>query len=108
MKAATQDDPQAATQASMTVVTKAPKKGATRKDDIDYIVRDIMMYKLGLERSQLVDSAHLQDDLGVDSLDILELYVEIEKQFQIKIPDEEAEKLTTVARVIQCVQQKML
>jgi acyl carrier protein len=107
-KTAAQKEPQLATPTSMKVAMKATKKGATRKDDIDYIVKDIMTYKLGLERSQLADSAHLQDDLGVDSLDILELFAEIEKQFQIRIPDEEAEKLTTVARVLQCVRQKML
>lgn len=81
---------------------------ATCKDDIEFIVKDIMMYKLGLERSQLVDSAHLQDDLGIDSLDILELQVEIEKQFNIKIPDEEAEKMNTVVKVLRYVERKML
>jgi acyl carrier protein len=76
--------------------------------DIDFIVKDIMAYKLGLERSQLTDSADLQDDLGIDSLDIVELYTEIEKQFNISISDEEAEKMNTVIKVVRCVQNKML
>ena len=80
---------------------------ATSKNDIEFIVKDIMMYKLGLEESQLVDSAHLQDDLGIDSLDIIELQTEIEKQFSIKIEDEEVEKMNTVVKVLRCVQNKM-
>jgi acyl carrier protein len=81
---------------------------AVMSKDIDFIVKDIMAYKLGLERSQLTDSADLQDDLGIDSLDIVELYTEIEKQFNISISDEEAEKMNTVIKVVRCVQNKML
>jgi acyl carrier protein len=82
-------------------------KMATLDNDIEFIVKDIMTYKLGLDRSQLQDSAHLQDDLGVDSLDIIELQVELEKQFRIKIEDEEVEKMNTVVKVLRCVQNKM-
>jgi len=78
-----------------------------RDNDIAFIVKDIMQYKLGLEESQLQDSAHLQDDLGVDSLDIVELQLEIENKFEIKITDEEAEKMTTVGSIILCIQRKM-
>jgi acyl carrier protein len=81
---------------------------AVMSKDIDFIVKDIMAYKLGLERLQLTDSADLQDDLGIDSLDIVELYTEIEKQFNISISDEEAEKMNTVIKVVRCVQNKML
>ena len=88
-------------------VAKINMKVASCNDDIDFIVKDIMMYKLGLEESQLIDSAQLQDDLGVDSLDILELQVELEKQFDIKISEEEAERMDTVAKVVRCVQNKM-
>jgi len=76
-------------------------------NDITFIVKDIMMYKLGLEESQLQDSAHLLGDLGVDSLDIVELQLELENKFQIKITDEEAEKMTTVESIINCVLRKM-
>ena len=67
-----------------------------------------MRYKLGLEESQLLDSARFQEDLGIDSLDIVELQLEIEHKFQIKITDEEVEKMNTVESVIICVQRKML
>ena len=79
----------------------------TSKNDIDFIVRDIMIYKLGLDGSQLTEMAHLQEDLGIDSLDILELHTEIEKQFNIRIPDEEAEKINTVGKLMRCVRNKM-
>src|SRR5450432_3114338 len=88
-------------------VAKINRQVANCKDDIEFIVKDIMMYKLGLEESQLIDSADLQDDLGIDSLDVLELHSEIEKQFNIKIPDEEAERMNTVGKVLRCVQMKM-
>ena len=79
----------------------------TCKKDIDYIVKDIITYKLGLDGSQLVDATHLRDDLGVDSLDMVELYTELEKQFSIRITDEETERLDTIARIVHCVQGKM-
>jgi acyl carrier protein len=79
----------------------------TSKNDIDYIVKDIMIYKLGLDESQLTETAHLQEDLGIDSLDILELQTEVEKQFNIRIPDEEAERINTVGKLMRCVRNKM-
>jgi acyl carrier protein len=79
----------------------------TRESDITFIVKDIMMYKLGLEESQLQDSADLQEDLGIDSLDIIELQTEIENKFHITISDEETEKMKTLGSIIHCVQRKM-
>jgi acyl carrier protein len=79
----------------------------TSERDITFIVKDIIMYKLGLEQYQLQDSAHLQDDLGIDSLDIIELKMEIENKFDIKITEEEAEKMHTIGSIIRCVQNKM-
>ena len=77
------------------------------RDDITFIVKDIMIYKLGLDGSQLTETAHLQEDLGIDSLDILELHMEVEKHFNIRIPDEEAEKINTVGKLMRCVRNKM-
>jgi acyl carrier protein len=79
----------------------------TSARDITFIVNDIIMYKLGLELYQLQDSAHLQEDLGIDSLDIIELKMEIENKFDIKISEEEAEKMHTVGSIIRFVQEKM-
>ncbi len=63
-------------------------------------VKDIIERELGVEREKLVDSASFIDDLGADSLDIVELVMEFEKEFNIDIPDEEAEKLRTVGDAI--------
>ncbi len=59
-----------------------------------------MLYKLGLEEWQLKDDADFAGDLGIDSLDVMELQIELEKEFKITIPSEEAEKLTTVGALI--------
>jgi acyl carrier protein len=79
----------------------------TSKNDIRFIVMDIMMYTLGLEESQLQDTAHFQNDLDIDFLDVVELQMEIERKFCIKIQDEEAKKMETVGSIILCVQGKM-
>ena len=63
-------------------------------------VKSILVDKLGVEESKLAQSATFANDLGVDSLDVLETLMALEKEFGIKIPDEEAEKLTTVGSVI--------
>ncbi|MEO7040814.1 MAG: acyl carrier protein [Gemmatimonadaceae bacterium] len=59
-------------------------------------VKDIIANELGVEREKLSDGASFIDDLGADSLDIVELVMEFEKEFNIEIPDEDAEKLRTV------------
>jgi acyl carrier protein len=59
-------------------------------------VKDIIANELGVEREKLTEGASFIDDLGADSLDIVELVMEFEKEFNIEIPDEDAEKLRTV------------
>ena len=63
-------------------------------------VRDILEKELGVEREKLTADASFIEDLGADSLDIVELVMEFEKEFNIDIPDEEAEKLRTVGDAI--------
>jgi acyl carrier protein len=63
-------------------------------------VRTIIHEKLGVEESAIVDSASFSDDLGLDSLDVLETFMALEKEFNLKISDEDAEKLKTVGSVI--------
>jgi acyl carrier protein len=75
--------------------------------DVDFIVKDIIVYKLGLEEQQLTSKADLRDDLGIDSLDLIELQMEIEKKFGIKISEEESEKLYTVGNIIHFVKNKI-
>ena len=59
-------------------------------------VKDIIEKELGVEREKLTGEASFIEDLGADSLDIVELVMEFEKEFNIDIPDEDAEKLRTV------------
>ena len=63
-------------------------------------VKTIIHEKLGVEESALVDTATFSDDLGLDSLDVLETFMALEKEFNIKISDDDAEKLKTVGSVI--------
>ena len=58
--------------------------------------KDIIEKELGVEREKLTSEASFIEDLGADSLDIVELVMEFEKEFNIDIPDEDAEKLRTV------------
>jgi acyl carrier protein len=77
------------------------------EDPVRFLVKDILMYKLGLEDYQLTESADLQDDLGIDSLDMIELQMEFEKKLNIHISDEEGEKLRTVGNIIHFLKNKI-
>lgn len=57
--------------------------------------------QLGLEREELVPEAHILDDLGADSLDVVELMLALEESFEIVVPDEDVERLQTIADVQQ-------
>ena len=63
-------------------------------------VKSIITDKLGVEESQVVPEASFTNDLGADSLDTVELIMELEKEFDLQIPDEEAEKIVTVGDAI--------
>ena len=76
-----------------------------KDDDVSFIVKDIIQYKLGLEENQLPETAQFHDDLGVDSLDLIELHMEIEKKFGIKISEEYSENLLTVGSLIKFVRE---
>lgn len=65
-------------------------------DEVVQKVQDIIAESLGVKRSEVVPSASFIDDLNADSLDIVELVMTIEKEFDIEIPDDEAEKIRTV------------
>ncbi|RPG64111.1 MAG: acyl carrier protein [Flammeovirgaceae bacterium TMED290] len=63
-------------------------------------VKEIIIDKLGIEESEITDSASFTNDLGADSLDTVELIMEFEKEFNVSIPDEDAEKIGTVGDAI--------
>jgi acyl carrier protein len=66
-------------------------------------IKDVIIDKLGVEESKIVPEASFVDDLGADSLDTVELIMELEEEFSLEIPDEEAEKLTTVGTVVEYI-----
>jgi acyl carrier protein len=70
-------------------------------------VKDIIVEELGVEREKLTADASFMEDLGADSLDTVELVMAFEKEFDIDIPDEEAEKLRTVGQAMQYLHDKM-
>ena len=61
-------------------------------------VKQIIIEKLGVEESEVTPEASFTNDLGADSLDTVELIMEFEKEFNISIPDEQAETITTVGQ----------
>jgi len=68
-------------------------------------VKDVMMGVLGIEEEDITDKANLFDDLGCDSLDVIELIMALEKEFQISIPDSEVEDLPeNVCTVSKCIE----
>ena len=68
--------------------------------DIATRVKKIIVDKLGVEESEVTPEASFTNDLGADSLDTVELIMEFEKEFNIAIPDEQAEKIGTVGDAI--------
>ena len=69
-------------------------------------VKEIIIDKLGVEESQITPEASFTNDLGADSLDIVELVMGFESAFQISIPDEDAEKIGTVGDAVKYLNEK--
>ena len=75
--------------------------------ELEQKVKDIIEEELGVERDKLTDEAHFMEDLGADSLDTVELVMAFEKEFDLDIPDEEAEKLQTVGDAMKYLHSKV-
>ena len=71
--------------------------------EIERRVHDILMDKLAVDSHELKDDAHIVEDLGADSLDLAELMMEIESEFNISISDDEGAKVKTVFDLIEIV-----
>ena len=67
-------------------------------------VKAIIVDKLGVDESEVTNDASFTNDLGADSLDTVELIMELEKEFDIQIPDDEAESIVTVGDAISFVE----
>ncbi|MBR0531295.1 MAG: acyl carrier protein [Bacteroidales bacterium] len=77
------------------------------EEEIVKQVKAIIVDKLGVEESEVTETANFTNDLGADSLDTVELLMEFERVFGIKIPDEETSTIATVADAIAKVQEKI-
>jgi len=70
-------------------------------------VRDVIVEKLGVDAAKISEDASFIDDLGADSLDTVELIMQFEEVFDIEIPDEEAETITTVGTAVKYIDGKL-
>ena len=75
-------------------------------EDLGAKVRAIIVDKLGVDDDSITDDSSFTNDLGADSLDTVELIMEFEKEFDLTIPDEDAEKIATVGDAISYLTEK--
>jgi acyl carrier protein len=73
---------------------------------IEEKVKDIIVEQLGVNPEQVTPQASFIEDLGADSLDIVELVMAFEEEFSVEVPDEDAEKLQTVGDVIKYIEER--
>jgi acyl carrier protein len=74
--------------------------------DIAAKVKSIIVEKLGVDEADVVETANFTNDLGADSLDTVELIMEFEKEFDLSIPDEDAENIATVGDAVKYLSEK--
>jgi len=75
--------------------------------EIEAKVIEIIVDKLGVDKAEITNTASFTNDLGADSLDQVELIMEFEKEFNINIPDEKAEHITTVGEAITYIEENI-
>lgn len=75
--------------------------------DVEAQIKEAIVEKLGVEESKVTENASFINDLGADSLDTVELIMELENRFNIQIPDEDQEKIQTVGDAITYVKSKV-
>ena len=73
--------------------------------DISEKVKAIIVDKLGIDENEVTNEASFTNDLGADSLDTVELIMEFEKEFDLQIPEDQAENISTVGQAIQCIEE---
>jgi acyl carrier protein len=76
--------------------------------DVQKKVHAILIEKLGIPDSEITPEASFVKDLGIDSLDYAELVMEFEQTFDIKIPDDDAEKMQTIGQAIRYIESKLV
>ena len=73
---------------------------AASREEIYERVKDVLVEQLGVDEAEIVESASFQEDLDADSLDLVELIMELEDQFGVKISDEDAQGIQTVGQAV--------
>ena len=73
--------------------------------DVTTKVKAIIVDKLGVDEAEVTTTASFTDDLGADSLDTVELIMEFEKEFDIQIPDDQAENIATVGQAVKYIEE---
>lgn len=77
------------------------------RSEVSERLTGVLVSELGLDASKIRDDAHFEEDLDVDSLGVVELLMALEDEFDVKIPDEEAESIVTVGQAIELVHKKL-
>jgi acyl carrier protein len=81
-------------------------EGQIKMSNVEQQVKAIVAEQLGVKAEQVTSAASFVDDLGADSLDTVELVMALEEEFEIEIPDEDAEKITTVQQAIDYINER--
>ncbi len=77
------------------------------RSEVSERLGEVLVSELGLDAEKINDGAHFEEDLDVDSLGVVELLMALEDEFDVKIPDEEAESIVTVGQAIDLVTEKL-
>ena len=80
--------------------------GASREEVYER-VKDVLVEQLGVDESEVSEAASFQDDLDADSLDLVELIMELEDQFGVKISDEDAQSIQTVGQAVDYISARL-
>lgn len=77
------------------------------RNEVSERLTGVLVSELGLDAAKIRDDARFEEDLDVDSLGVVELLMALEDEFDVKIPDEEAESITTIGQAVDMVHQKL-
>jgi acyl carrier protein len=77
------------------------------RSEVSSRLTEVLVSELGLDADKINDDAHFEEDLDVDSLGVVELLMALEDEFDVKIPDEDAESIVTVGQAIDLVNNKL-